>query len=237
MVKITKELKIKPRCVGVILDGNRRWAKKNHKFVFQGHKAGYNKLKELIKWSKEAGIEYLIVYAFSTENWNREKEEVDYLLNLARFVFGDSKDSIRNEKIRVKCVGDIKRLPPDLQKNISKTEKISENYDGISLFICISYGGREEIIQAIKKLAEEKEKKEIAELTEKDFSKYLYTSGIPDPDIIIRTSGEKRLSNFLPWQSVYSELFFVQNCWPDFSKDEFDKILFEYGNRARRIGK
>ena len=237
MIKEIKKINTKPHCIGVILDGNRRWAKKNHKFIFQGHKVGYNKLKELIKWSKEAGIEYLIVYAFSTENWNRKKEEVDYLLNLARFVFGNSKESIRNEKIRVKCVGDIKRLPSDLQKNILETEKISRNYDGITLFVCVSYGGREEIIQAIKKLTEEKEKKEIAKLTEKDFSKYLYTSDMPDPDLIIRTSGEMRLSNFLPWQSVYSELFFVQDYWPDFSKNEFDKILFEYSNRVRRIGK
>ncbi|MDD5068106.1 MAG: polyprenyl diphosphate synthase [Candidatus Pacebacteria bacterium] len=223
------------RSVGVIMDGNRRWAKAKNLFPWKGHEEGYQRLKDLIKWSKESGVQNLIVYAFSTENWKREKEEVSFLMNLARFVFGDSADSIRNEKIRVRCIGDLSRLSKDLQEAIAKTEKETADYEGITLYVCISYGGREEILQAIQEAAKKVPEK-ISAITEKEFEKYLYTAEIPDPDLIIRTGGEMRLSNFLPWQSVYSELFFTKTLWPDFSHEEFLSILSTFRERKRNFG-
>ena len=227
----------KPVCVGIIMDGNRRWAKEHNLFVFEGHMAGYKKLKEVLKWSKEAGIRYLIVYAFSTENWKRKKDEVDYLMNLFRFMLSAEKESLRQDKIRVKCIGDIARLPKDLQKNITETERETETFDGLTLVACLSYGGRDEILHAIKKIAEEKKPLEIEKMTEEDVSQFLYTDGIPEPDLILRTSGEMRLSGFLPWQSIYSELFFTKTYWPDFTREEFDQILADFAGRKRRMGK
>ncbi len=230
-----KQDKNVPESVGVIMDGNRRWAKKNNLFLFRGHEMGYEKMKELIKWSKDAGVKYLTVYAFSSENWKREEQEVSSLMNLARFVFGDSKDSLRKEKIKVRCVGSLEKLPEDLQKDIAQTQKETEHYDGITLVVCISYGGREEIVEAVKCVL--KSGISADSLSEKGLCSYFQTAGIPDPDFIIRTGGEMRLSNFLPWQSIYSELFFTKTLWPEFSKEEFLGILEEFGKRKRNLGK
>lgn len=220
-------------CIGVIMDGNRRWAKNRGKWSNFGHDAGYEKIKELLKWSKEVGVGCVIVYAFSTENWGRSKREVNYLMNLFRRMIDEKMRLVHEEKVRVRFLGFLKRFPKDVQDLIKKLEEESKIYKGNTLALALSYGGRGEIISAIKKL----NPKRIQSLTEEDFSKHLWTSGMPEPDIIIRTGGEMRLSNFLPWQSTYSELFFTKTYWPDFSKKEFSGILEEYYGRQRRMGK
>lgn len=225
-----------PKCIGIIMDGNRRWAREQGVPTYEGHRMGYEKMKDTIRWAKEAGVQNIIFYCFSVENWNRAEKEINYLMDLFRFaLYGGLESLIRNE-IRVKVVGDISRLSPDLQNMIKKVEGETANFK-TTIVLAISYGGRVEIINAVKKLAEQKTKEEIMSLSEEDFSKYLYTKDIPDPDLIIRTSGEKRLSGFLPWQSVYSEFFFLDTNWPALSKEEFLGVLEEFNLRQRRHGK
>lgn len=226
-----------PKSIGIIMDGNRRYARSKGLPVFLGHNAGYKTLKNVVRWAKERGVQYLVVYAFSTENWQRQENEVSHLMELANFVFGDSREAIRHENVRVKCVGDLSRLSATLQKNMSETEQITAGYEGITLVVCISYGGRQEILRAVEKMCEEKKLNPAMKFSEEKFSSHLGTAGIPDPDLIIRTGGEMRLSNFLPWQCVYSELFFTKTFWPDFSEEEFKHILKEYAERDRRKGK
>lgn len=221
-----------PRCIGVILDGNRRWAQEHGLPGFEGHRRGYKTLKAFLGWAKEAGVESVIVYAFSTENWHRAKEEVAGLLDLFRSVFEDILSEALREEIRLNFLGQIERLPEDIQKRIARGETRTKHFEQRRLGIALSYGGRAEIITAIKKMAPD----DIRDMTEEKFSQYMYTRDFPDPDMIIRTSGEQRLSNFLPWQSVYSELFFVPTYWPAFSKEEFHALLEEYAGRKRRRG-
>ena len=224
-----------PQCVGIIMDGNRRWAKKRGLPTIEGHRRGYKKLKEIALLCKKMNIRNIIVYAFSTENWNRNKEEIDYLMNLFRILIFKEMEWLKKENIRVKFVGQIERLALDIQKGIKDIEKETEK--GLhTLYIAISYGGRAEILSAVKKIVREKTPKEIESMEEQDFSQYLWTGDMPDPDLIIRTSGEKRLSNFLPWQATYSELFFPKVCWPSFTKKEFLEIVEIYKERKRRKG-
>jgi undecaprenyl diphosphate synthase len=226
-----------PKSIGIIMDGNRRWARENNIPLMDGHKRGYEKIKEVMQWAKEAGIEYVTVYAFSTENWNRKSEEVEYLMNLFRFALRGEFESLTKEKIRVQFIGQRDRFSKDIQDLMIKTEHDTANFSGPTLIMAMSYGGRTEILDAIKKIAQEKIPEEIQKMTEEDFSKALSTHKAPDPDIIIRTSGEQRLSGFLPWQGVYSELFFVKQYWPAFSKEDFFAVLQEYTERERRLGK
>lgn len=222
--------------VGVIMDGNRRWARKRGLSTLEGHRRGYQKLKSLAGWCKKLGIRNVIVYAFSTENWNRAKEEVDYLMDLFRELVFKELEWLKKENVKIKFVGQIERLASDIQKGIKELER--DTKDGIyTLYIAVSYGGRAEILHAVKSIACEKTSEEIKTMKEDDLSRYLWTEGMPDPDIIIRTSGEKRLSNFLSWQSAYSELFFPKTCWPAFTEKEFTAIIKEYGERNRRKGK
>ena len=219
------------RSVGIIMDGNRRWAKARGLPTIEGHRAGYEKLKEVAGWARETDIRDVVVYAFSTENWNRAEEEVAYLMDLLRSFLNDEVVAMKEEGVRLKFVGQRDRLPQDIQESIDQAEK--ETRDGAhTLWLALSYGGRAEILDAVNRLIEEG-----GEVTEESFSKALWTDGMPDPDIIIRTSGERRLSGFLPWQGVYSELFFIDKNWPDFSRDNFDHILAEYAERERRHGK
>lgn len=215
------------------MDGNRRWAQTMGLPHSAGHAAGYRKLKKVIKWAKEAGIKHLIVYAFSKENWNRSQAEIDILLNLLRRVMKEAENWAKKDKIRIKFIGIKKDFPKDIKEAMYNLEKMTASNKNFTLGIAASYGGRAEIISAVRRIDEKKLKK----ITEKQFEKYLWTHSFPDPDLVIRTSGEMRLSGFLPWQSVYSELYFSKTLWPAFSKREFLRILEEYSGRDRRIGK
>lgn len=222
-----------PKCVGIIMDGNRRWAKKHNKLSFEGHRAGYNTLTKVVGWAREINILHVVVYAFSTENWRRTEEEVGYLMKLFRFVIEHEVERMVAERVRVRFVGERERFPEDIQKGMVHIETVTEKAYDITLHIAISYGGRTEILAATNMLLA----KRITAVTEEDFSKTLWSYPMPDPDIIIRTGGDMRLSGFLAWQSVYSELFFVATLWPDFSRFEFEEIIEEFYARERRRGR
>ena len=223
----------KPFSVGIIMDGNRRWAKAKGLPSLEGHRAGYNKTREILDWAKEAGITHLTVYAFSTENWNRAKEEVGYLMNLFReTIKAITKEAVEKD-IRMVFIGQRERFAKDMQETMDDSEKSTKHCTSLTFCIALSYGGRAEIIDAIHRIP----KDDISAITEDEFAKLLWTREIPDPDLIIRTSGEERLSNFLPWQSVYSELMFIKTHWPALTKEEFQNILQSYGERERRNGK
>ena len=223
-----------PRCIGLIMDGNRRWAKGRGLLLFEGHRAGGRKLKEVVGWSKECGIEHVIFFAFSTENWNRKLEEVTYLLGLIEEFLNSELDNFHARGGVLHCVGDTRRFPENLQKVFKNAEEKTSGNAGPHIYFALNYGGREEILTAVRNIVKENPKPE--EITEEYFSKHLQTHPMPDPDMIIRTCGEKRLSGFLPWQSVYSELFFTETLWPDFSKDEFLGMMRQYTERQRRFG-
>ena len=225
-----------PTCIGVIVDGNRRWAKKKGLPILHGHRAGYRRLKDFVGWAQEAGIRYVIAYIFSSENWNRSKEEVDYLMELIASVLSRDIRTFKQKRMRIKVVGDIERLPPKVQTVIQKAEKETASMKDLTIVLALSYGGRDEIIHALNTILSDREKFKNKNVTKNDFEKYLWTAGIPDPDLIIRTSGEMRLSNFLTWQSVYSELFFVKKYWPDITKHDLIDILKEYRKRNRSYG-
>ncbi len=222
-----------PLSIGIIMDGNRRYAKAKGLPSLEGHRAGYEKMRETISWCKERGVRNLVVYAFSTENWNRSKEEVSYLMDLFRTAIKTVGKDAKKERIRVVFLGERARLPQDIIEQIKTVEAETAACTTFTLGIALSYGGRAEILDAIHRIPKES----LQSLSEEEFSDLLWTKDIPDPDIIIRTGGEYRLSNFLPWQSVYSELFFIDSFWPDFTRDEFDRILNEYAARERRRGK
>jgi len=220
-------------CIGIVMDGNRRWAKGKGLPQYEGHSKGYDKLKAVLRWSKEFGIENVMVYAFSTENWGRKETEIKYLFKLFRRVINEGIEELHKEGARVKFVGQIERFPKDIQEGIKEAEAKTKNNKELGLYIALSYGGRAEILNATNKLLELKKQK----VTEKEFEKYLWTAGMPDPEIIIRTGGDTRLSNFLPWQGVYSELYFIKTLWPAFSKNDFKKVLDDFYGVERRLGK
>ncbi len=224
---------VTPTCIGVIMDGNRRWAREQGLPTLEGHRRGYKKSKQVMGWCKDAGVTHLVVYALSTENWNRAKEEVSYLMDLFRTLLTAEVDSLQREGVAVHFSGDLTRFPDDLQEMMNSVHVKNKKASQYHLWIAGSYGGRPEILEAVNKIIAEG----VTQVDEKTFASRLWTAGMPDPDIIIRTGGEKRLSNFLPWQSVYSELFFVDTYWPAFSKREFDTILRAYARRERRLGR
>jgi len=228
--------KQKPACIGIIMDGNRRWAKNNGKRSVEGHSEGYKKLKEVLGWIKEVGINDVIVYAFSTENWKRAEEEVGALMKLLTFALSNEVESLVHQGVRLKFAGDLSKFPVSFQELMKKSEAETAENGPLTLTVALSYGGRAEILQAAKKIAE-LPKEKIAVLSEETFENYLWTAGVADPDLIIRTGGELRLSNFLPYQSVYSELFFTKTLWPEFSKEEFDGMLREFEERKRNLGR
>lgn len=224
----------KPTCVGFILDGNRRWAEAKSLPTFEGHKRGYEVLEETFEWVLEAKIPHLVCYAFSTENWNRSPDEVAYLMELLEMGIGKihEKQKSRPERVNIRFIGDRSKLGEKLREKMEDVEAHINHDPELTIWIGLSYGGRPEIVQAVNTAIEKGEP-----VTEESFSTLLWTNGMPDPDLIIRTSGEQRLSNFLPWQSVYSEFFFTETLWPDFSKAEFQSIVEAYGKRKRRNGK
>ncbi len=228
-----------PECIGVIVDGNRRWARERSLPTIKGHQAGYEKLKEMADWATEAGIKYVIAYVFSTENMKRSEEEVSYLMDLTIKVFTDDLDSFKKKNARIHIAGDVSLAPKKVQEAVRKAEEETKMCDGIHLVLAFYYGGRHELISAIRRIQEDQEsgKLEKTPITEETIKNYLWTKNIPDPELIIRTSGEMRLSNFLTWQGVYSELFFPKFYFPDFTREAFNGILKEYAERQRRFGK
>lgn len=226
-----------PQCVGFIMDGNRRWAKAHGMSPLEGHSAGYQKLKEVVAWTQEMGIPYSIVYAFSSENWKRTEEEVTHLLSLFALLTQEFRTRVHNEEsihTRVRFIGERERFPKELQDSMQFLEESTKEYDGHTLVVAVSYGGRNEIVRAVQALMASG--KDPRALTEELFSSYLETNTIPDPDVIIRTGGEQRLSNFLPWQSTYSELLFTPTPWPALEKEEFYALMAAYGARTRNFG-
>lgn len=220
------------------MDGNRRWAKGKGLPTLEGHRAGAGKLKEVVSWSKECGIQHVIFFTFSTENWNRKLEEVSYLLGLIGEFLTKELDSFHAQGGVLHCVGDISKFPGDLQTIFKNAEEKTAANPGPHIYFALNYGGREEILHAVRKIVSENPQRHLQseEITEEYFAHHLQTYPMPDPDMIIRTSGEKRLSGFLPWQGVYSELFFTETLWPDFSKDEFLGMMRQYTERQRRFG-
>jgi len=228
-----------PEHVALIMDGNGRWAKQRGLPRTLGHRAGVEALKEIVRYASEIGIKILTVYAFSTENWARPIEEVDYLINTLLVEYMKKEiDELNKNNVKVRILGNIDDLPVLTRKQIVEAVEITKNNTGLKFNIALNYGGRKEIIDAVKKITnmvlngmiDEKE------INEELFSRYLYTAGDKDPDLIIRTSGEMRISNFLIWQSAYSEFYFTKTLWPDFTKEDLDKAINEYAKRDRRFG-
>ena len=224
-----------PRHIAIILDGNGRWAQRRGLPRTAGHAAGAENFRTISTYCKEIGIEYLTIYAFSTENWKRPQKEVDAIMRLLERYLKEAIDTMEKNRVRMKFLGDTSVLTPKLRELIKETEEISKKYDGVQVNICLNYGGRDEIMRAAAAYAKDYAENG-TELTEELFSGYLYTADIPDPDLVIRTSGEYRLSNFLLWQSAYSEFYFTDTLWPDFSTDELDKATDNYSHRRRLYG-
>jgi len=225
-------IKTLPRHVAIIMDGNGTWAKKRGLPRNFGHRQGARALKNVVLFASKIGIKYLTVFAFSTENWSRPREEVDYLMKLPAEFMRANESDIHKHNIRFACIGDRSRLPEDLQKTIDKYEKETAENDGMIFIVALNYGGKADIIQAVNRVIDEG----VAEVDEEKFERYLYTKDMPDVDLLIRTSGQKRISNFLLWKLSYSELYFTKTLWPDFNKTQFLKALKEYSNRDRRYG-
>ncbi len=221
-----------------IMDGNRRWAKKRFLPSAQGHRKGYQKVKEVAEWCIEIGVEVLTVYAFSTENWKRAQKEISYLMDLVRYALRDDLESYMKQGIRIRIIGQRQRLPRDIQELIEEVEEKTKCNTRLVLQIALSYGGRAEIIESMREMYAKISRKEIdiATLDEAIVSSHLWTRGVQDPDLVVRTGGEMRLSNFLIWQSVYSELYFTKTLWPSFTKKEFQEMVEDYYHRKRNFG-
>ena len=227
-----------PKSIAIIMDGNRRWAKAQGKPVSFGHKEGAKTLEKIVRYANKIGLEYITVYAFSTENWKRTTEEVNALMNLFQSYLDDYSKRADSENIKVKIIGNRQGLSEKMQKSIEKCMERTKNNTGITFNIALNYGGRDEIIHAVKNIVGKVQNKEIdiEDITEQTISDNLYTANQPDPDLLIRTSGEIRLSNFLPWQLVYTEFLFVDKNWPDFNEKDLDDAIEVYRSRNRKFG-
>ena len=227
-----------PKHIAIIMDGNRRWAKAQGKPASFGHKAGAKTLEKIVRYANKIGLEYITVYAFSTENWKRAEDEVKALMMLLQNYLDDYSKRADTENIKVKILGDISALSEGMQKSIKNCMERTKNNTGVTFNIALNYGGRDELLRAIKKIATEVKdgKLELEQITEETVSNNLSTQGQPDPDLLIRTSGELRLSNFLPWQLVYSEFLFIDKNWPDFEEEDLDNAILEYQKRTRKFG-
>lgn len=227
-----------PEHLAVIMDGNRRWAKNRNLPTSQGHKEGAMRVTDLVRNSVDLGIRYLSIYAFSTENWRRDKKEVDYLMNLLVEFVVKELDYLHKNGVKITLMGNIEDLPERTKKEVKRSIELTKNNKKLHLNIALSYGSRNEIINAVKKAIEDYEnnKINIDELNEESFKNYLFTYEMPDPDLLIRTSGEIRLSNFLLYQLAYSEFYFTDIMWPDFNKEELLKAIDSFQNRKRRYG-
>lgn len=225
-----------PRHIAIILDGNGRWAKKRGLPRTAGHAVGSETFRKIATYCKNIGVEYLTVYAFSTENWNRPEEEVGTIMKLLGKYLNEAIDTMERDQIKMKIFGDVSALPENLQALVKKTDEISARYEGFQANICLNYGGRDEIVNAARRYAKDLKEGKAAELTEESFSNYMYSAGIPDPDLLIRPGGEQRISNFLLWQCAYAEFYFTDVLWPDFTPEELDKAIAEFHRRDRRYG-
>ena len=227
-----------PKHIAIIMDGNRRWAKKRMLPVKLGHKEGAETLKKIVRYANKIGIGYITVYAFSTENWKREKEEVEALMSLLENYLDDFAKEADTENIVIRVIGRRKELSESLLKKIDQTVERTKNNTGTIFTIALNYGGRDEIVNAIKGIANDVKDGvlNIDSISEELVSNYMYTKNMPDPDLMIRTSGELRTSNFLPWQLVYSEFLFVDKYWPDFSEEDIDNAVEVYRKRNRKFG-
>ena len=227
-----------PKHIAIIMDGNRRWARKKGLEPKLGHKEGAKTLEKIVRYANKIGLEYITVYAFSTENWKRTKDEVGALMLLLQNYLDDYSKRADTENIKVKVLGDISALSEGMQKSINKCMERTKNNTGVTFNIALNYGGRDEIVKAVRKISEQvKEGKiNIEDINEQLISDNLYTAGEPDPDLLIRTSGELRTSNFLSWQIVYSEFVFVEKNWPDFEEKDLDEAIEIYQKRNRKFG-
>lgn len=227
-----------PKHIAIIMDDNRRWAKAKGMPVSYGHKEGAKTLEKIVRYANKIGLEYITVYAFSTENWKRAEDEVKSLMILLQNYLDEYSKRADTENIRVKILGDISALSIGMQKSIKKCMERTKENTGVTFNIALNYGGRDELIKATKKIASQVKNNEIQieEITEELISNNLYTKGEPEPDLLIRTSGEQRLSNFLPWQLVYTEFLFVDKLWPDFKEEDMNDAIIEYQKRIRKFG-
>ena len=229
--QIVKDTNLKH--IAIIMDGNRRWAKEKNLPSALGHKKGVDALKKTLRACDDFGIKYLTVYAFSTENWNRKKEEVDFLMELLATTLTNELEEMHSEGVKISFIGDIKKLSPKLQKILENSVNLTQNNTGVNLQIAFNYGSRAEIVHAVKNIIAEG----ISDITEDVISDHLYTKNIPDPDLLIRTGGEIRISNYLLWQIAYSEILITDQYWPDFDKTSLELAVQEFYKRQSRFGK
>lgn len=235
-LRITETVKqTKLQHIAIIMDGNRRWARERNLPSAVGHKKGVDALKTTLRACKDFGIKYLTVYAFSTENWNRKKEEVEFLMELLALTIQNELQEMHSEGVVIKFIGDLTRLNQKLQKILNNAMEVTKNNTGVNFQIAFNYGSRDEIVNAVKSIAAEGIKPD--DITEKVVSEHLYTKGIPDPDLLIRTGGEKRVSNYLLWQIAYAEILVTKQYWPEFNRDSLADAVEEFHNRQRRFGK
>ena len=227
-----------PKHIAIIMDGNGRWAAKRALPRSAGHAAGAETFRRVATYCKDIGVEYLTVYAFSTENWKRPADEVGTLMQLLEKYVREALTKMERDNVRMKFFGDLTRLSPELRKLIAEADEISGRLEATQLNICLNYGGRDEVVRAAERYAADVAagRTPAGGLTEAGFSEYMYSAGVPDPDLVIRPGGEIRLSNFLLWQSAYSELYFTDVLWPDFDEAELDKAIIAYQERDRRFG-
>lgn len=228
-----------PKHVAIIMDGNRRWARQRGLSELQGHLEGEKRIEPIVDRAIALGIPYLTFWAFSTENWNRTKREVEFLLNLYRRNLAKTVDRFHRKQVRIRVIGNLSMFPKDIQKQTREWIEKTKDNSKMTVNIALSYGGRDELLRAIRRLSTEVSnlKSQISNLNEERFSTFLDTAGQPDPDLLIRTGGELRLSGFMSWQIAYSELYFTETFWPDFTVDRFDEAVREYQRRQRRFGR
>ncbi len=222
-----------PEHVAIIMDGNGRWAKRRSLPRMAGHRKGIERLREIVPAAKDYGVKILTLFAFSTENWNRPKREIRGLFEALERYLKDEIEELQKNNTRLYPIGRLERLPPSLQRELSRVERVTKNNKGIILNLALNYGGRSDIVDAVRKMIAHRPKK----IDEETFSKYLSTSGQPDPDLLIRTSGEMRISNFLLWQLAYSELWITPILWPDFKREDLLQAILDYQKRERRFGR
>ena len=235
MIKRSNTKLISPKHVAIIMDGNNRWTKKHKLKGFKGHEKGIEAIENAVNSAKLFNIKFLTLFSFSSENWSRPKKEVNFLMNLLRKYLSKKINKLMKDNISIRMIGDKKRLPKDIVKKINDYQKLTSKNNGLNLIFALNYGSRNEISTAVKKIINKLVKKKFR-VNEKTISLNLFTKNIPDPDLLIRTSGEKRLSNFLLWQLAYTELVFLDVLWPDFKKKHFVDALNQYSKRLRRYG-
>lgn len=228
-----------PKHVAIIMDGNGRWAKQHGEDRIFGHHEGVNSVRDIVEACGEIGVKYLTLYAFSTENWNRPKDEVDALMELLVATISHETANLHKKGVKLQVIGDVESLPLSCQKELAESMKITENNSTVTLILALSYSSKWEITHAVKQIAKQVEEGKLssAQITSKHIDSFLNTRNYPDPELMIRTSGEHRISNFLLWQLAYAEFYFTDTLWPDFRKQDFYKAVLSYQNRERRFGK